>query len=182
MNLKVTCLVLGCAIGSAMSTRADVAAVKERFNYAPGNANFSCPELSYDVPSTAVVLGALGGYWLTMMHYYNMRLHWYGVIPWMTNPEHAGQAWAGSYNILVYVGAVIGLALLWTSARALNLGLEFLARQTFFPALPKPPLPPGALPTAVSLAASFAVLLAVTAWTGRREPALPEDISAVMEA
>ncbi|PYQ61385.1 MAG: hypothetical protein DMF53_15180, partial [Acidobacteria bacterium] len=44
----------------------------------------------------------------------------------------------------------------------LNLGLEFLARQTFFPALPKPPLPPGALPTAVSLAASFAVLLAVT--------------------
>ncbi|HEY4589047.1 MAG TPA: hypothetical protein VII86_07455, partial [Thermoanaerobaculia bacterium] len=65
---------------------------------------------------------------------------------------------------------------------ALNLGLEFLARQTFFPALPKPPLPPGALPTAVSLAASFAVLLAVTAWTGRREPALPEDISAVMEA
>ncbi|HEY2290361.1 MAG TPA: hypothetical protein VGM86_06615 [Thermoanaerobaculia bacterium] len=65
---------------------------------------------------------------------------------------------------------------------ALNLGLEFLARQTFFPALPKPPLPPGALPTALSLAASFAVLLAVTAWTGRREPALPEDISAVMEA
>ncbi|HEY4591519.1 MAG TPA: hypothetical protein VIJ61_03875, partial [Thermoanaerobaculia bacterium] len=37
---------------------------------------------------------------------------------------------------------------------ALNLGLEFLARQTFFPALPRPPLPPGALPTAVSLAAS----------------------------
>ncbi len=64
----------------------------------------------------------------------------------------------------------------------LNLALEFLARQTFFPALPKPPLPPGALPTAVSLAASFVVLLAVTAWTGRRETPLPEDIAAVMEA
>jgi Na+/proline symporter len=64
----------------------------------------------------------------------------------------------------------------------LNLGLEFLARQMFFPALPKPPLPPGALPTAVSLAASFVVLLAVTAWTGRREETLPEDIAAVMEA
>lgn len=63
---------------------------------------------------------------------------------------------------------------------ALNLLLEFLARQTFFPGLPKPPLPPGALPTAVSLAASFAVLLAVTA--GTREPELPEDIKAVMEA
>jgi len=65
---------------------------------------------------------------------------------------------------------------------ALNLVLEFLARQTFFPSLPKPPLPPGALPTAVSLAASFTVLFAVTAWTGRRAPALPEDIRAVMEA
>ncbi len=65
---------------------------------------------------------------------------------------------------------------------ALNLVLEFLARQSFFPALPKPPLPPGALPTAVSLAASFTVLLAVTAWTRRREPDLPRDILAVMEA
>jgi SSS family transporter len=63
----------------------------------------------------------------------------------------------------------------------LNLVLEFLARQAWFPALPKPPLPPGALPTAVSLAASFVVLLAVTAMT-KREPALPADIAAVMEA
>ncbi|MFL6193172.1 MAG: sodium:solute symporter family transporter [Thermoanaerobaculia bacterium] len=56
---------------------------------------------------------------------------------------------------------------------ALNLILELFA---------KPLLPPGALPTAVSLAASFAVLLAVTAWTGRREPELDEDIHAVLEA
>lgn len=63
-----------------------------------------------------------------------------------------------------------------------NLVLEFLGRQTFFPGLPKPPLPPGALPTAVSLAASFTVLLAVTWWTGRNAPDLPEDIAAVMEA
>src|SRR5947208_6646222 len=72
----------------------------------------------------SVILGALGGYWLTMMHYYNMQLHWYGVVPWMTNPEDAGRAWAGAYNILVYAGAVIGVALLWTGARALNLGLD----------------------------------------------------------
>ncbi len=64
---------------------------------------------------------------------------------------------------------------------ALNLLLEFLARQSFFPGLPKPPLPPGALPAAVSLAASFTVLLAVTAWTGRREHDLPQDVLAVME-
>jgi len=64
---------------------------------------------------------------------------------------------------------------------ALNLLLEFLARQTFFPSLPKPPLPPGVLPTAVSLAASFTVLLAVTAWTGRRAAALPDDVRLVME-
>jgi len=64
---------------------------------------------------------------------------------------------------------------------ALNLGLELLARQTLFPSLPKPPLPPGVLPTAVSLAASFTVLFAVTAWTGRRKTILPDDIRAVME-
>ncbi|HEX2254712.1 MAG TPA: sodium/proline symporter [Thermoanaerobaculia bacterium] len=53
----------------------------------------------------------------------------------------------------------------------LNLVLEFLDRQTFFPALPKPPLAEGALPTAVSLAASFAVLLLVTWIAPRRRAA-----------
>ncbi|HBL27031.1 MAG TPA: hypothetical protein DD490_09380, partial [Acidobacteria bacterium] len=62
----------------------------------------------------------------------------------------------------------------------LNLGLEFLNRQTFFPALPKPPLPPGALPTAVSLAASFAVLLLGTVLFGKEER-VAEDVAAVME-
>ena len=42
------------------------------------------------------------------------------------------------------------------------------------------PLPPGALPTAVSLSASFAVLLLVSWWTGGEE--IDEDVLAVMEA
>lgn len=42
------------------------------------------------------------------------------------------------------------------------------------------PLPKGALPTAVSLAASFAVLLLVSWWTGGEE--IDEDVLAVMEA
>jgi Na+/proline symporter len=64
----------------------------------------------------------------------------------------------------------------------LNLALELLGRQTWFPALPRPPLPPGALPAAVSLAASFTVLFAVTWWTGRRgEPKIDGDVAAVME-
>jgi Na+/proline symporter len=64
----------------------------------------------------------------------------------------------------------------------LNLFLEFLGKQTFFPSLPRL-LPPGALPAAVSLAASFTVLLAMTAWGGsrRRDEALPEDVAAVLE-
>jgi len=65
----------------------------------------------------------------------------------------------------------------------LNLLLEFLGKQKLFPALPKPPLPPGALPTAISLAASFTVLLCVTALDRRRSSvALPADVTAVMEA
>jgi Na+/proline symporter len=61
----------------------------------------------------------------------------------------------------------------------LNLGLELMSRGAF--GLPKPPIPTGAIPSAIALAASFAVLLAVTAWTGRREPKLDEDVLAVME-
>ncbi|MCZ6726396.1 MAG: hypothetical protein O7A98_03455 [Acidobacteria bacterium] len=63
----------------------------------------------------------------------------------------------------------------------LNLTLEFLTRQSFFPALPKLPLPAGVLPAAVSLAASFAVLFAVT-WlsTPSEEDAIDRDVAAVM--
>lgn len=61
-----------------------------------------------------------------------------------------------------------------------NLVLEFLARQALFPELPKPPLPPGALPTAVSLAASFAVLLLGALLVQPRE--VDEDVAAVLEA
>jgi Na+/proline symporter len=64
----------------------------------------------------------------------------------------------------------------------LNLGLEFLARQTLFPGLPKPPLPPGALPAAVSLAASFAVLLLGALVFGRGERTIDREISAILEA
>ncbi len=64
----------------------------------------------------------------------------------------------------------------------LHLSLDFLTRQTFFPALPKPPLAPGVLPAAVSLAASFTVLLAVTWWTGKPVgDDVEEDVAAVME-
>ncbi len=63
----------------------------------------------------------------------------------------------------------------------LNLVLEFLARQSTFPALPKPAFAAGVLPAAVSLAASFTVLFAVTWWTGRPEgDDLDEDVAAVM--
>lgn len=62
-----------------------------------------------------------------------------------------------------------------------NLGLELLARQTFFPGLPKPPLPAGVLPTAVSLAASFSVLFVVTWVAGRGRGRLDDDVAAVMD-
>lgn len=58
---------------------------------------------------------------------------------------------------------------------ALNLGLEVLARS-----LPHPLLPPGMLPTAVSLAASFVVLFLVSVLS--REEPLDEDVRLVMEA
>lgn len=55
-----------------------------------------------------------------------------------------------------------------------NLGLELLARSG------ASPLPPGVLPTAVSLAASFAVLFLVS-WLSDPDP-IDEDVSLVMES
>jgi SSS family transporter len=68
-----------------------------------------------------------------------------------------------------------------TTGLVLNLGLEFLAKQTWFAWLPRPPLAEGALPAAVSLAASFVVLFVVTWVTGGREEPLDEDVEAVLE-
>lgn len=63
----------------------------------------------------------------------------------------------------------------------LNLTLEFLSRQTFFPGLPKLPLAAGALPSAVALACSFAVLFAAT-WLDRSPRRIDEDVAAVLDA
>ena len=62
----------------------------------------------------------------------------------------------------------------------LNLALEFLARQTYFPGLPKFPLAAGVQATAVSLAASFVILFVVTALT--RAETVDDDVAAAMEA
>ena len=63
----------------------------------------------------------------------------------------------------------------------LNLGLELMAKQTWLPWLPKPTwLLPGVLPSAVSLAASFTVLLWVSWWWPAKDD-LPTDIDRVMD-
>ena len=65
---------------------------------------------------------------------------------------------------------------------SLNLILEFLAKQTFFPSLPRPPMPAGVLPSAIALAASFLTLFVVTWITGRNgRHELAPDVAAVMD-
>ncbi len=61
----------------------------------------------------------------------------------------------------------------------LNLTLEFLNRQSFFPDLPRPPLAPGVLPGVVAVAASFSVLL-VWSWLAPRGEIDP-DVERVMK-
>ncbi len=94
----------------------------------------------------------------------------------------------GTFAAALAPTLAVGLAWERVTARAatasivtglvLNLGLEFLAKQTLFAALPRPPLPPGVLPSAVALAASFTVLLAVS-WCSRPE-AIDPDLRAVL--
>ena len=64
----------------------------------------------------------------------------------------------------------------------LNLSLEFLAKQTYWSWLPRPPLPDGVLPSAVALSASFLTLFVVTWVSGRsRESSIAEDVALVMD-
>ncbi|MEJ2086108.1 MAG: hypothetical protein P8Y44_10590, partial [Acidobacteriota bacterium] len=63
-----------------------------------------------------------------------------------------------------------------------NLTLEFMSKQSFWPALPRPPMAEGVLPAAVALAASFATLFVVTWLTDRRSrQVVPPEVVAVME-
>jgi hypothetical protein len=71
----------------------------------------------------AVLLGALGCYWIAVMHF-RAQIEWLGVFPWIRNPENAGPAWVVPYNLLVDSGAVLGLAILWTSARVMDVGRD----------------------------------------------------------
>ena len=87
----------------------------------------------------------------------------------------------GTFGAALAPALAVGLCWKGVTARAavasiatglvLTVALEFLARQAYFPALPRPPLPPGVLPSAVSLAASLSVLFVVSALTRRTEPA-----------
>jgi Na+/proline symporter len=62
-----------------------------------------------------------------------------------------------------------------------NLSLEFLARQTWFPALPEPPLAEGVLPGVVALAASFVVLFVWSLLSPSEASELDQDVTLVME-
>ncbi len=62
----------------------------------------------------------------------------------------------------------------------LNLTLEFLGRQTYFPELPKIPYATGVIPSAVALAASFTVLFLVS-WLDQRPVRLEADVETVLD-
>ena len=65
------------------------------------------------------------------------------------------------------------------SGLLLNLGLEFWSKQSFFPGWPRPPLPAGAMPSALALCVSFAVLLLVS--LSSPGPALDDELVDVIE-
>ena len=64
----------------------------------------------------------------------------------------------------------------------LSLGLEFFTKQSLFSSLPRMTLPPGVLPGAVALAASFTVLFAVTWLQGSSDrDGVADDVALVMD-
>jgi Na+/proline symporter len=88
----------------------------------------------------------------------------------------------GTFGAALAPALAVGLNWQRVSARAATASIACGALlNLLLPSLPKTVLPPGSLPTAVSLAASFTVLLAVTAFEKEEGP-LPGDVAAVMEA
>jgi hypothetical protein len=70
----------------------------------------------------AIVLGAVGCYWMAIMHL--KATDWIGAVPWMHDPDGAGPLWVVPYNLLVYAGMLIGVTVLWTSMRVVAVRVE----------------------------------------------------------
>lgn len=67
----------------------------------------------------AVPLGAVACGWLALSHFARPGSHtvWLGVIPWMTDPEDAPSWVVPPYNLLMYVGVALGVAIVWAGIR-----------------------------------------------------------------
>jgi hypothetical protein len=72
--------------------------------------------------TTAFVVGGLLCYVIATLHYVLPQMHTLRVVvlPWMTSAEGVAAQWLVPYNVLVYCGSLIGLAILWLGARALR--------------------------------------------------------------
>jgi hypothetical protein len=66
------------------------------------------------------LLGATACYQLALVHFARVGSHtvWLGLLPWMTDPEDAPAWLVPPYNLLMYVGVVLGLAIVWAGTRA----------------------------------------------------------------
>ena len=67
-----------------------------------------------------ILLGATVCFWLALSHFARPGSHtiWLAFIPWMTDPEDAPHYLVPPYNLLMYSGVGLGLAIVWTGIRS----------------------------------------------------------------
>jgi len=68
----------------------------------------------------AVLFGATVCFQLALVHFARVGSHtvWLGLMPWMTDPEDAPAWLVPIYNLLMYIGVGLGLAIIWAGTRA----------------------------------------------------------------
>jgi len=79
-----------------------------------------------------IAMGACGVFALPLRHFEWERypVSWFGLLPRIATEAAAGPGWIVPYNVLIYLGLAIGVALLWAGARMMQGGAS-RPRQSF---------------------------------------------------
>lgn len=128
---------------------------------------------------TLIAMGACGVYALPLRHFEWERhpISWFGILPRIATQEEAGPGWIVPYNLLIYVGLAIGIALLWSGARMMQAGasrprqslrLLLFAGILFFPGVIGGFLGRGRVTWSVAIEVTMLAIMLAVVWLDRR--------------
>ena len=126
-----------------------------------------------------IAMGAFGVFALPLRHFEWERspVSWFGLLPRIATEEKAGPGWIVPYNLLIYIGLAIGVALLWSGARMMHGGasrprqslrLLLFVGILFFPGIIGGFLGRGQMRWGIAIEAALLGIMLATVWLTRR--------------